>query len=168
MTTFSTGWHITLVQTSRWHQNKGCVLVHGTHTKTELLYWCQRAVWTNVMCHPAHYEKLWCCQKWLTCIVRLSVAYLSFVLHITPFRGSQKHIVMSTHLFIEGVGVIVSTLRLCNQTGHGFVSRYRGCISRSCQSRWLVRSDQTQRDQCALKGRLLDERWSYFECDRSD
>ena len=48
----SSGWHITLVQTSRWLQYKGCILVHWPHTKTELLFWCQREVWTNVMCHP--------------------------------------------------------------------------------------------------------------------
>ena len=52
--TFSTGWQITLVQTSRWHQNIGCVLVHGPHTKTELLFGCQREVWTSVMCHPVN------------------------------------------------------------------------------------------------------------------
>ena len=48
----STGWPFRLFQTSRWHQNKGCILVHGSHTKTELLFWCQREVWINVMRHP--------------------------------------------------------------------------------------------------------------------
>ena len=36
-----TGWPFKLFPTSRWHQDKGCVLVHGPHTKTELLFWCQ-------------------------------------------------------------------------------------------------------------------------------
>ena len=26
--------------------------VHGPHTKTQLLFWYQREVWTNVICHP--------------------------------------------------------------------------------------------------------------------
>ena len=41
------GWHIMFIQTSRCHQNKGCVLVHGPHTKTELLFWCQREGWAT-------------------------------------------------------------------------------------------------------------------------
>ena len=48
----TTGWHITLFPTSSWHQNKGWVSEHGPHTKTELLFWCQWEVWTNMMCHP--------------------------------------------------------------------------------------------------------------------
>ena len=37
----ATGWPFRLYQTSCWHHNKGCVVEHGPHTKTELLFWCQ-------------------------------------------------------------------------------------------------------------------------------
>ena len=47
-----TGWPLKLFQTSRWHQNKGCVLVHVPHTKTELLFWSQREVRNNLNGHP--------------------------------------------------------------------------------------------------------------------
>ena len=47
----NTGWPFTLFPTTRWHQNKGCVSVPGPRTKTELLFWYQREVWTNLMCH---------------------------------------------------------------------------------------------------------------------
>ena len=50
----STGWLFTLFPTFHWHQNKGCILVHGPHTKAELLFWYQREVWTNVMCYPVY------------------------------------------------------------------------------------------------------------------
>ena len=33
----NTGWPFRLIQTSRWHQSKSCVLIHGPHTKTERL-----------------------------------------------------------------------------------------------------------------------------------
>ena len=48
---YTAGWLFRLCQTSRWHVNKSCVLVHGRHTKTELLFWCQQ-VWHND--HPVH------------------------------------------------------------------------------------------------------------------
>ena len=48
----STGWHISLIQISRWHQNKSSVLVHGLLNKMEVLFWCQQEVWINEMCHP--------------------------------------------------------------------------------------------------------------------
>ena len=41
-----------LIQTSCWHENKSCISIYGPHIKTELLFWCQREVWINVMCHP--------------------------------------------------------------------------------------------------------------------
>ena len=43
-----TGWPFRLIQTSRWLQNKSSVLIHGPHTKTELLFSCQREVWQNL------------------------------------------------------------------------------------------------------------------------
>ena len=48
----NTGRHITLCHTSCWHQNKSCVLVHGPHTKTVLLFWCQWEVLHNLIGHP--------------------------------------------------------------------------------------------------------------------
>ena len=48
-----TGWHIMLIQTSRWQENKSSVLAwpgQAGQVKTELLFWCQREVWINVMC----------------------------------------------------------------------------------------------------------------------
>ena len=50
----NTGWPLRLWQTSRWLQNKSCVLVHGPHTKTELLFWSQREVWHNLDGHPVY------------------------------------------------------------------------------------------------------------------
>ena len=61
-----------LCQTSRWHQNKGCVLVHGPHTKTELKLWCQREVWHNLNIHPVQIFFLpplsspWAESRWAT------------------------------------------------------------------------------------------------------
>ena len=46
-----TGWPFRLCQTSRWRQNKSCVLLNGPHTKTELLFWWQREVWDNQNSH---------------------------------------------------------------------------------------------------------------------
>ena len=47
----STGWHIRLWRTSRWHQNKSSVW-----PKTELLFRCQQEVHHNLMCqcHPVY------------------------------------------------------------------------------------------------------------------
>ena len=50
--TYCTGWPFSFFKTSRWHQNKSSVLVWGPCTKTQPLFWCQREVLTNVMCHP--------------------------------------------------------------------------------------------------------------------
>ena len=44
-----TGWPFRLCQTSYWQQNKGCALVQGPHTKTQLLCW---EVWHNLNGHP--------------------------------------------------------------------------------------------------------------------
>ena len=52
-----TGWPFWLRQTCRWHQNKRSVLVHGPHTKTEVLFWFQWEVWHNQNGHPV-------CQWW--------------------------------------------------------------------------------------------------------
>ena len=56
----ATGWPFRLIQTSHWHQSKGCILVHGPHGNTELLIWCQQEVLTNVMCHPEGLAKFCC------------------------------------------------------------------------------------------------------------
>ena len=40
-------WHSTLVQTSRWHQNKSSVFAWSGQAKTEVLFWYQWEVWTN-------------------------------------------------------------------------------------------------------------------------
>ena len=50
---YTTGCHIMLIQTTCWRLNKSYILVH-TNTKTELLFWCHREVWINVMCHPVY------------------------------------------------------------------------------------------------------------------
>ena len=44
-----------MIQTSRWDQNKSSVLpyqVRAGQANMELLFWCQREVWINEMCHP--------------------------------------------------------------------------------------------------------------------
>ena len=51
----NTGRPFRLLQTSRLHQNKGCVLVHGPHTKTEILFWCQWEIWINLNWSPCIY-----------------------------------------------------------------------------------------------------------------
>ena len=51
---FGTGWHIKLIQTLRWHQNKSSLLVGDPCTKMQLLFCCQWEVWINVMCHPVY------------------------------------------------------------------------------------------------------------------
>ena len=55
---FSTGWHISLSQTSRWHQNRSSVLARPGRpgqAKTELLFWLK--VCLNLMCHPVYQWK---------------------------------------------------------------------------------------------------------------
>ena len=52
-----TGWHITLAKTSRWLKNKSSGLAWPGlawpgKAKAELLFWSQREVLGNVMCHP--------------------------------------------------------------------------------------------------------------------
>ena len=47
-----TGWHITLVQTSRWQEKTK--VTYRPHTKTDLLFCCQRDVWNNLNGHPVH------------------------------------------------------------------------------------------------------------------
>ena len=49
-----TEWPSSLFQTSLWHWNKGCVLVHGPDTKTEFLFWCQWEVWSKLFGHLVH------------------------------------------------------------------------------------------------------------------
>ena len=48
--------HITLIQTSRWHQNNS--LVWGPCTKMQPLFWCQREVWQNPNGHPVHFANV--------------------------------------------------------------------------------------------------------------
>ena len=50
----STGWQFGLFKTFVWHQNKGCVMVHGPHAKMELLFWCQLEVWNNLNGNPVY------------------------------------------------------------------------------------------------------------------
>ena len=54
--TLATGWPLRYFPTSRWQQNKGCVLVHGPHTKTGLLFWRQREVGNYLNGHPVELE----------------------------------------------------------------------------------------------------------------
>ena len=48
----STGWPRSSSQTSCEHQNKGCVLTNGPHSKPDLLFWCQREIWNKLLRHP--------------------------------------------------------------------------------------------------------------------
>ena len=52
----TTGWPFRLCQTFRWDWNKSSVLVHGFHTKMELLFWCQWEVCHNLNGHPVLYR----------------------------------------------------------------------------------------------------------------
>ena len=88
-----TGWPFRLIQASCWQQYKSWV-VHGHHTKTELLFGCRREVWINLNGHPvlpirsdivtvwwamsfSYYQLLW-----LFCVVPSTVAKNSLYLHL--------------------------------------------------------------------------------------
>ena len=69
---WNTVWHITLDQTSRWHENKGSVLVWGPCTKTQPLFWRQREVlfWHDVSpCRPESPRRDCLGFKWRVCFM---------------------------------------------------------------------------------------------------
>ena len=77
----TTGWPFRLCQTSRWRQNKGCVLVHGPHNKTKLLFWCQREVCHNLNGHPV--EGVW------PNVVKMEATIYHYCTGIEPISGCK-------------------------------------------------------------------------------
>ena len=83
-----TGWPFRLCQTSCWHQNKSSALVHGPHTKMELLFWCQQEVWRNLNGHPVGivkveggWENVRCCAFFPSSPFQFSVHSVSVMLN---------------------------------------------------------------------------------------
>ena len=73
-------------QTSRWHQNKGCVLVHGPPTKTELFIWCQQEVLHNLNGHPLHVANMSNMHGWHLSQKLMCVSGARSTLMMTLFR----------------------------------------------------------------------------------
>ena len=89
----------------RWQQNKGCVLVHGSHAKTELMIWCQREIWHNLNGNP--------------------VCRCQHLIHNVNYLQSSKHEEVSNRAQFLAVMQVGSVIRSIHSSARGYCENDR-------------------------------------------